>query len=121
ALKLPPSGETPTTAPIIILTPTEPTPKSEGTRTPAGPAVTADQPTGTVTVRTVPSGATVQLAGKTLKPGPNGGYVLPAGSHSLTLISPSGEKEPRAVFVRAGESVTLCYNFDTNSSCSGSP
>ncbi|HND34825.1 MAG TPA: PEGA domain-containing protein, partial [Myxococcota bacterium] len=77
--------------------------------------------TGTVTVRTVPSGATVQLAGKTLKPGPNGGYVLPAGSHSLTLISPSGEKEPRAVFVRAGESVTLCYNFDTNSSCSGSP
>ncbi len=116
-----PGSEKPASSPIIILTPTEPGPKTEATRPSSDPATTTAQPTGTVTVRTVPSGATVQLAGKTLRPGPNGGYVLPAGSHSLTLISPSGEKEPRAVFVRAGESVTLCYNFDTNSSCSGNP
>lgn len=119
--KTAPVSEKPASSPIIILTPTEPGPKPEETRPSSGPAPTAEQPTGTVTVRTVPSGATVQLAGKTLRPGPTGGYVLPAGSHSLTLISPSGEKEPRAVFVRAGESVTLCYNFDTNSSCSGNP
>ncbi len=119
--KPPAGGEKPSTGPIIILAPDSPAPKVGESKVTAGTPAAADQPTGTVTVRTVPSGATVQLAGKTLRPGPNGGYVLPAGSHSLTLVSPSGEKEPRAVFVRAGESVALCYNFDTNSSCSGSP
>jgi eukaryotic-like serine/threonine-protein kinase len=91
--------------------------------TPAAAAVAApvaqEEPTGTVLVRTVPSGATVRLGGKVLSAGAGGGYNLPVGGHSLELQSPSGETTKLAVSVQSGRTVEVCYSFDTNSACGG--
>ena len=77
--------------------------------------------TGRVVVRTIPSGATVRLRGRTLTPGAGDTYTLSMGSHTLDVSSVSGEQTRLAVAVKAGETVQICYNFDTNASCGSGP
>jgi hypothetical protein len=91
---------------------------------PATPAARpeADQPdeTGRLVVRTIPSGARVQVGGRT--PTRDGGaYVLPIGTHTVVLESATGERHSVPVTVRTGQRVDICYSFDTNSSCGGNP
>ncbi len=83
----------------------------------AGSTGAAADPTGTVVVRTVPSGATVLEGGQVLSRSGRG-YRLPVGSHVLEIRSPSGEQTRRAVQVDKDATVEICYSFDTNSACS---
>ena len=68
----------------------------------------------------VPSGATVKLRGRVLRAA-GGAYTLPIGNQTVELVSPTGETTRMAVMVKAGSPVDLCYSFDTNSACGGSP
>ena len=72
-------------------------------------------------MRTIPSGATVSHRGKRLTAGSGGAYTLPVGTQTLDITSPSGEQTRTAVSVQAGKSVQICYSFDTNSACGGTP
>jgi len=93
-------------------TPPAPSPGSD-------PADATPQPgraAGTLVVRTVPSGAQVKRAGQVLK-GTGNRYQLPVGSHSLLLVSPSGEEARLPVNIRKGSVTEICYSFDTNRSC----
>jgi serine/threonine protein kinase len=76
-------------------------------------------PTGLVIVKTVPSGATVSEGGKKLEQSGRG-YVLPIGRHKLDIKSPGGEVYPITVMLKRGETIEICYSFDTNSAC-GAP
>ena len=76
----------------------------------AGPAM------GKLRVRTVPSGATVKLRGRTL-PSSGGVVELPIGNQTVELVSASGESTRIAVMVKESRTVELCYSFDTNSAC----
>ena len=69
----------------------------------------------------MPSGATVRSGGRTLVAGAVGSYELPIGSHSLVLRSNTGEETTIAVSVKAGETVDVCYSFDTNSAGGRAP
>jgi serine/threonine protein kinase len=72
--------------------------------------------TGTVIIRTIPSGATVREGGERLS-GSGGSYALSVGRHNLEIESSSGEVTRVPVDVRAGRTIDICYNFDTNSAC----
>ena len=121
-------------------TPPEQTPPARGTTTPrtiSGPRIISVLPgasspttdpgsaptlsspkasTGTVIIRTIPSGATVRAGGERLSGGA-GGYALSVGRHTLAVESAAGEVTHIPVEVRAGKTVEICYNFDTNSAC----
>jgi hypothetical protein len=84
--------------------------------TPAPAASSSSAPTGKVVVKTIPSGATVKRKGEALA-GAGGVYTLPIGTHVLYVTSPAGESTSLPVVVKADDSVSICYNFDTNSSC----
>jgi hypothetical protein len=90
-----------------------------GDATAAAPAYAPEVATGTVVVRTVPSGASVTLRGRALSAGAGGGYTLPVGTHTLEITSPSGESTRRSITVREGDTVELCWSFDANSICGG--
>jgi tRNA A-37 threonylcarbamoyl transferase component Bud32 len=75
--------------------------------------------TGTLQLRTVPSGASVREKGRLLKASGGGAYTLPIGSHTLQIESLAGERTRLLVSVKAGETVEICYSFDTNSACGG--
>ncbi|MFM2248531.1 MAG: hypothetical protein RL071_4606, partial [Pseudomonadota bacterium] len=85
------------------------------------PAPAEAAPTGTVRVRTVPSGATVTVRGRPPAAAPGGGYTLPVGQHTVELTSPAGERTRLAVSVRAGQTVSLCWSFDANAACGDAP
>jgi hypothetical protein len=75
-------------------------------------------PTGLLVLRTVPSGAEVYAGGERLvKQGQ--GYPMPVGRHLLELRSPGGERTRIPLTIQAGETVEVCYSFDTNSACGG--
>ena len=67
-------------------------------------------------LRTIPSGATVREAGYTLQ-GRGGGHTLTVGRHLLEVESSAGEITMIPVTIDAGQTLELCYNFDTNSAC----
>ena len=73
--------------------------------------------TGTVVVRTVPSGASVKLRGRVLLSRGGSAYSLPVGTHTLEIVSAGGESTRRAVSVTEGGTLTLCHNFDANAPC----
>jgi len=75
-----------------------------------------DGPTGTVRVRTVPTGATASVDGTELTR-VGSGYVLSVGNHLLDIRSPQGETVRIPVHVKRGQNVDICYSFDTNSAC----
>jgi serine/threonine-protein kinase len=105
---------------VITVMPTAP----DGAAAPAAaaPAPADAGPTGTVQVRTIPSGATVRLGGRALDAGGGRGYTLPVGQHTLELVAPGGAESHRvAVSVRAGQTVDICYSFDTNAACGAAP
>jgi eukaryotic-like serine/threonine-protein kinase len=102
---------------ITVLSTTQAAPSTASSEPTSQAGVAA--PTGTVLLRTVPSGASVRLRGRLLAPGAGGGYTLPVGSHTLDIQSASGEKTQLAVAVKAGQTVEICYSFDTNSACRG--
>ncbi len=83
---------------------------------PAQPTPQPARPMGTLVVRTVPSGGKVERAGQVLQ-GTGNRYELPVGSHSLTLVSPSGERAPLPVRITKGTVTEICYSFDTNGAC----
>jgi len=83
------------------------------------PAPVDPQParaSGTLVVRTVPSGGTVEKGGTVLK-GQGNRFELPVGSHALTLVSPSGERAPLPITIRKGAVEEICYDFDRNRAC----
>jgi serine/threonine protein kinase len=90
----------------------EPAPVNPVPVEPAAPTL----PTGLVIVKTVPSGATVSEGGQKLEQSGRG-YVLPVGRHRLEIKSPGGETYPITVMLKRGETVEICYSFDTNSAC----
>jgi serine/threonine protein kinase len=98
---------------------------SSGRGSAAGPelsvpnAAQADASSGLLMLRTVPSGVTVLEHGQVV-PRKNGGYVLSEGGHVLTLRSTSGESTTMRVKINySGQTIEMCYNFDTNSTCQG--
>ncbi len=96
-----------------------PAPSPQPTPAPvAEPPTSAERPTGTVVVRTIPSGATVRERGVALTAS-GGGYPLSPGMHILTITSPAGESTQIPVQVKVGQQVDICYSFDTNSTCGG--
>ncbi len=101
-------------APRIITVANEASSASSGTA--ASTPSAAQDPTGTVVVRTVPSGASVRLKGQELSR-TGRGYLLPTGSHVLDVISPDGESTRIPVVVRRDQTIEVCYSFDTNSAC----
>ncbi len=109
---LPPKPKPKRVITLPSATPPEPSPDSP-------PADVTPQPSrasGTVVVRTVPSGAQVKRGGQVLQ-GTGNRYQLPVGSHSLLLVSPSGEEARLPVNIRKGSVTEICYSFDTNRSC----
>ena len=100
---------------IQVITPTEPS----GDDSKTGSAAPPDE-TGILVVRTIPSGASVTVGGRTPSR-KGGGYSLPIGSHTVELRSAAGESHRVPVTIRAGRTVDICYSFDTNSACGGSP
>ncbi|MFT5680468.1 MAG: serine/threonine protein kinase [Myxococcota bacterium] len=101
---------------IISVLPGSPTTPTDATPNTA-PAFDGPQPTtGTVVIRTIPSGASVREGGESLSGG-SGGYALSVGRHNLEIQSTSGEVTRLPVDVRAGRTIDICYNFDTNSAC----
>ncbi len=84
--------------------------------TTAPPPATASRSTGRLAVRTIPSEAAVLLQGRLLTR-QGGSYELPVGSHTIELRSASGETTRLAVFIKGSGTVEICYNFDTNASC----
>ena len=78
-------------------------------------------PTGSVAVRTVPSGAAVAVGGRALRSESNGTYALPVGGHVLDITSASGERHRVPVQIKDGQRVDICYSFDTNSACGAAP
>ena len=94
---------------------------SKSTDTPtesSGGAAPPDE-TGKLVVRTIPSGATVTVGGRT-PPRSSGAYVLPIGTHTVVIRSSSGEQHRVPVTIRTGRSVDICYSFDSNSACGAS-
>ena len=88
------------------------------TPTTPSPAPVRTGPTGVVIVKSVPDGAIVREKGKGLLEKSGAGYVLSMGSHLLELESPSGEKSPPIpVVVKNNQTVSICFNFDTNKGC----
>ena len=81
------------------------------------PDLSPGQPTGTVVVRTTPSGASLWKGGDQLEPFQRGEYRLPKGSHRLVLISAAGEKHPLTLTVKPGERIPVCYDFDADRAC----
>ena len=75
-----------------------------------------EAPSGTVVVKTVPTGATVKEGGATLSRSGRG-YRLSVGNHILEIVSQNGEKTTVPVVLRANETVDICYSFDSNSAC----
>ena len=71
---------------------------------------------GTVVLRTIPSGATVSVDGDTV-PKSAGNHTLTVGQHLLEVESSSGEITLIPVTISAGNTLEICYNFDTNSAC----
>jgi len=130
-VELPPAPVPEPKAPVVKAPPTTPVEKaapkvitvlsdpggSTGATTPTPEGVGLAAATGTVILRTVPSGATVKLKGRALTPGSGGGYALPVGGHTLDVTSATGEQTRVAVSVKAGQTVEICYDFDTNSAC----
>jgi serine/threonine protein kinase len=108
-----PARTPPPTIRVIEVLPSETTPTPPPFSTPTGPR----EVLGRLLVTTIPSGATVRENGRTLKISGDGSYALSLGSHTIELVSPSGEKTSIAVFVKESEAVKLCYSFDTNSAC----
>lgn len=94
----------------------------EASSGPAPSAAPDDTPaeTGTLVVRTIPSGGTVTVAGRT-PPRSGGGYTLPIGNHTVELRGPGGETHRVPVAIRRGKTVDICYSFDANAACGGSP
>ncbi|MDG1479037.1 MAG: protein kinase [Myxococcota bacterium] len=110
----PPSGRTGPR--IISVLPGSPISQTD-TTPPTAPVRNGPQPTtGAVVIRTVPSGVTVRESGEVLSAGSDG-YALSIGRHNLELQSTSGEITQIPVDVRAGRTIDICYNFDTNSAC----
>jgi hypothetical protein len=105
---------------ITVKVPTGPAAVGPAPIVPTGAAPTSSPsgPTGTVIVKTIPSGATVSEKG-TLLSKQGLGYVLPVGSHVLDVRSPQGESTRIPVMVRKDDTVEICYSFDTNSACAG--
>ncbi len=97
--------------------PAQPTAATDGG---SGSSTTGDV-TGTVVVRTVPSGATVSEGGRVLSARANGEYKLPVGSHILDIRSAGGESTRVPVLVKPDQRVDICYSFDTNSTCGSAP
>ena len=94
---------------------------SAGSAEPAPSSVVVPQrkrPTGFVMARSVPSGATLWLKGEALSRSGRG-YELPIGSHTLEMRNATGESYRFVVNLRADQTVTICYDFDTNRACSG--
>ncbi len=101
---------------IISVLPGSPIPQTDPPPHTA-PVRSGLQPTtGTVVIRTVPSGFTVREGGKVLSASADG-YALSTGRHNLELQISSGETTQLPVDVRAGHTIDICYNFDTNSAC----
>ena len=93
------------------------------TETPASadtPSTAPPDETGRLVVRTIPSGAKVLVGGRTPSR-KQGAYVLPIGTHTVVLESGAGERHTVPVTIRSGRSVDICYSFDTNSACGGTP
>ncbi len=107
------SAEEPRRRVIEVITETAPNPAASTSSAPEVP-----DETGTLVVRTIPSGATVKAGGR-VPPRKNGGYELPIGTHTIELTSASGEVHRMPVTIRAGKSIEVCYSFDSNSACGG--
>lgn len=107
----PPKADPPVHRIITIL------PENTGTTPATSGEPTSSEVTGTVVIRTVPSGFTVYERGRPLSANTKGNYTLTIGSHTLELRSATEESTRMTVYVKAGQSVAVCYNFDTNSSC----
>jgi len=103
------------TGPRIITVQAPTSTESENTGDDSVPGL-PEGPTGTVRVRTVPTGATVFVDGTELTR-VGSGYVLAVGSHVIEVRSPQGESVRLPVVVRRGQSIDICYSFDTNSAC----
>jgi hypothetical protein len=67
---------------------------------------------------TVPSSPTVRLHGEVV-PGANNVWLLPLGRQTVEIQSRTGERYTTVVEIREEQAVTMCYNFDTDSGCSG--
>lgn len=110
-----PAPERPKPVRVVPITPDAPLP-SPVPAPEAAPMPVPKGRTGFVVVRTVPSGATVLEGGVVLDRGSRG-YELPVGRHLLTVRSPSGEELRVPAVVTTDRAFTICYSFDTNSSC----
>jgi len=99
---------------IQVITPTKATAEDSSGSAPPPP-----DETGTLVVRTIPSGASVTVGGR-VPSRKGGGYSLPIGSHTVELRSAAGESHRVPVTIRFGRTVDICYSFDTNSTCGGS-
>jgi len=115
----------------------DPPPEQTGTRPipvitirPGGNSTVSQSPTvadngtvagesGTLVLRTIPSGASVTEGGASL-PRSGQGYVLSLGLHTVKIRSQSGDVITMPVEItHPGQVVSVCYNFDANQSCSG--
>ncbi len=94
--------------------------KSDDAPSQAGSSAAPPDETGKLLVRTIPSGASVLIGGRT-PPRSGGAFVLPIGTHTVVLVSGSGERHSVPVTIRTGKTVDICYSFDTNSACGATP
>jgi hypothetical protein len=85
---------------------------------PTGPRPPIDLRRGRLLLTTVPSSPTVRLHGEVV-PGANNVWLLPLGRQTVEIQSRTGERYTTVVEIREEQAVTMCYNFDTDSGCSG--
>lgn len=110
-IRLPGTDPAPAPAPVA------PAPAPAPAPVPAAPAP-APRAEGYLVVRTVPAGAQVLLNGQALK-GVGSRYALPPGNHMVILVSSGGERHTQPVTIQRGRELSICYSFDTNTSCEG--